>query len=110
MFFNFSVKCCAVIWIAVICRAANDQPSESIIFPTTFLQRESLKTFDLLSNNAVSSEGVVELSRAAEAFSLEYFQVIFWKNHEQSIIQFFFGFFYAFVFLLSFSFVAFVTG
>ncbi|XP_031636188.1 uncharacterized protein LOC116349073 [Contarinia nasturtii] len=53
---------------------ANIQSQESIVFPTTYLQRQ--KSFDLLSNNTVSSESIVELSRSAEAFSIEYFQHI----------------------------------
>lgn len=47
--------------------------NEAIVFPTSFLQRS--KSFELLSNNAISVESVVELSRSAEAFSIEYFHV-----------------------------------
>lgn len=49
--------------------------SESIVFPATYLQRQ--QSFELLNSNTVTSESVVEFSRAAEAFSLEFFQVIF---------------------------------
>lgn len=52
---------------------AFNQNEESIVFPTTFLERQ--KAFELLSNNADTNQSVVQLSRAAEAFSLEYFQV-----------------------------------
>lgn len=73
--YNF-VKNFTFVCVAIVCAAANEQPSESIVFPTQFLRSDSLRAFDLLSMNAVSSESVVELSRASEAFSLEYFQVI----------------------------------
>lgn len=53
---------------------ANGRFEESIVFPSTYLQRQ--RAFELLTNNAISSESVVELSRSSEAFSLEYFQVI----------------------------------
>lgn len=53
---------------------ANGRFEESIVFPSTYLQRQ--RSFELLTNNAISSESVVELSRSSEAFSLEYFQVI----------------------------------
>lgn len=76
MFSNIFVKCFTIILMVIICVVSYDQPGESIIFPTTFIRQDSLRAFDLLSNNAVSSESVVELSRAAEAFTLEYFQVI----------------------------------
>lgn len=76
MFSYFFVKCFTIILMVIICVVSYDQPGESIIFPTTFIRQDSLRAFDLLSNNAVSSESVVELSRAAEAFTLEYFQVI----------------------------------
>lgn len=46
---------------------------EAIIFPTTNLHKH--RTFELLSKDAVSTQNVIEFSRAAEAFSLEYFQV-----------------------------------
>lgn len=62
-----------ILWCIFNFTVANAQLQESIIFPTTFVQRQ--KSFDLLSNNAVSIESVVELSRSAEAFSMEYFQV-----------------------------------
>lgn len=58
--------------------SGNGQFDESIIFPSTFIQRQQsyeIKSFDLLTNNAVNSESVVQLSRSAEAFSLEFFQV-----------------------------------
>lgn len=53
--------------------AVGQSGGESIVFPSQFLERQ--RSFDLLTNNAVSSESIVELSRSAEAFSLEYFQV-----------------------------------
>lgn len=59
--------------------SGNGQFDESIIFPSTFIQRQQsseIKSFDLLTNNAVNSESVVQLSRSAGAFSLEFFQVI----------------------------------
>lgn len=86
-----------ICWITIICRATNEQPTETFIFPTTFLRQESIRAFDILSNNAVSSKSVVELSRAAESFSLEYFQVNnFLFVHTQLVNYFYYSF--AFVF------------
>lgn len=60
---------------------------ESIVFPATYtIQRQ--RSFDLLTSNAVTTESVVELSRAAESFSLEYFQVTSSTSIENRILFF----------------------
>lgn len=48
------------------------EPS-NIVFTAASLKRQ--RSFEILASNAVTNHSVVELSRAAEAFSLEYFQV-----------------------------------
>lgn len=61
-----------VLWLGF--SVVNGQHEESIVFPASYnLHRQ--RSFELLTSNAVTTESVVELSRAAEAFSLEYFQV-----------------------------------
>lgn len=54
---------------------SNAQDLETFIFPATVLQQKSQRSFDL-SSVLNSNDSVIELSRAVEAFSLEYFQVI----------------------------------
>lgn len=69
---------------------ANGRFEESIVFPSTFLQRQrALFSLELLTNNAISSESVVELSRSSEAFSLEYFQVIIFFITYWPVMMFF---------------------
>lgn len=69
---NIIITYLCTLWLNlhVVC---SGQFSESIVFPATYLQRQ--RPFELLNSNAVTTESVVEFSRAAEAFSLEYFQV-----------------------------------
>lgn len=68
------IKCCTVLLFIILnLTTANNQNAESIVFPTTFLK--SQKPFELLTNNADFTKSVFQLTQAAEAFSLEYFQV-----------------------------------
>lgn len=61
----FTVLCCVVVSAKAL---------ESIVFPTTFLYRQ--RAFEILTRDAVSKQSVIELSNSAEAFSLEFFQVM----------------------------------
>lgn len=65
----------AVSTVAAAAAAANGQFEESnIVFKAaSYLKRQ--RSFEILTSNAVTTNSVIELSRAAEAFSLEYFQV-----------------------------------
>lgn len=71
MFFRNVFKCLCIFSLNYL--TVNGQYEGSIIFPATKSQRQ--RSFEILTSNAVSADSVVELSRAAEAFSLEYFQV-----------------------------------
>lgn len=64
-----------LFFIFIRCQFSVNAFEEPIIFPATVLQQTSQRSFDLLSNNSNSNDSILEISRAAEAFSLEYFQV-----------------------------------
>lgn len=72
MLFRNKITSFSILWFNLC--VINSRSEESIVFPATYtIQRQ--RSFDLLTSNAVTTESVVELSRAAESFSLEYFQV-----------------------------------
>lgn len=64
-----------LFFIFIQCQYSVNAFEEPIIFPDTVLQKTSQKSFDLLSSVSNSNDSVLEISRGAEAFSLEYFQV-----------------------------------
>lgn len=70
MFISFCVFL-LIFSISTLFGPINGQEGE-IVFPARVLQRDSQKSIDFLS---ISKDSVDELSRAAEAFSLEFFQV-----------------------------------
>lgn len=77
-FYFFPLNCIVATFIvgifAATASATNGRFEQSnIVFPAIFLQRQ--RSFEILTSSAVSTDSVIELSRAAEAFSLEYFQV-----------------------------------
>lgn len=77
-FKNFPlINCIAVVVcivaVAVEAAASGQFEQSNIVFPKTLLKRQ--RSFDILKSNAVNTNSVIELSRAAEAFSLEFFQV-----------------------------------
>lgn len=79
--FNCIVSVSIVVAIATAAAAAANGRFEqsNIVFPASFLQRQ--KSFEILTSSAVTTDSVIELSRAAAAFSLEYFQVKFNFNN-----------------------------
>lgn len=76
---NFPLNCIIVAYIivamtitAVAAENGEFEPS-NIVFTAASLKRQ--RSFEFLTSSAVTNHSVIELSRAAEAFSLEYFQV-----------------------------------
>lgn len=71
-YFYFSPLNCivAAFIVGIVAVTASDT---NIVFPASFTQRR--RSFEILTSSAVTTDSVIELSRAAEAFSLEYFQV-----------------------------------
>lgn len=63
--------------VAATATADGQFEQSNIIFPVSFLERQ--RSFEILTSSAVTTDSVIELSRAAEAFSLEYFQVLFFS-------------------------------
>lgn len=81
-FNSFSLNCFVIVSItitaigaAAVAENGEFEPSNIVFTATTSFQRQ--RSFAILTSSAVSNDSVIELSRAAEAFSLEYFQVIF---------------------------------
>lgn len=77
-FYIFPLNCVVVVYIIAtitsIAVGANDEFEPSnIVFQPPLLKRQ--RSFEVLTSSAVTNDSVIELSRAAEAFSLEYFQV-----------------------------------
>lgn len=64
-----------LFFIFIKCQFSVNAFEEPIVFPATVLQQKSQRSFDLLSSVSNSNDSISEISRAAEAFSLEYFQV-----------------------------------
>lgn len=64
-----------LFFIFIQCQFSVNAFQEPIIFPATVLQQSSQRSFDLLSGVSNSNDSILDISRAAEAFSLEYFQV-----------------------------------
>lgn len=76
----FSLSCVIVVYfIAAVDAAAvaagenGDFEPSNIVFTAASLKRQ--RSFEILTSSAVTNDSVFELSRSAEAFSLEYFQV-----------------------------------
>ena len=80
-FYIFPLKCIIVaciftdfgIFVAAAAAANGQFEQSNIVFPASFLKRQ--RSFEILTSSTVTTNSVVELSRAAEAFSLEYYQV-----------------------------------
>lgn len=84
----FSFNCVVAVFFVAAIAAANGQNEQSnIVFSASYLKRQ--RSFDVLTSNAVTTKSVIELSHAAEAFSLEYFQVIYLFDFLFSIITIF---------------------
>lgn len=81
-FYIFPLNCIGIVVYVVIVATtsvtlADDsngdfEPSNIVFQPSSIKQQRS---FEVLTSSAVTNDSVIELSRAAEAFSLEYFQV-----------------------------------
>lgn len=78
MFCQYLIKYLCILSLIFNCNVAQNQYELPIVFPASFVQRQ--KPFELLTSNEVTAGSVVELSRAAESFTLDYFQVIYWIN------------------------------
>lgn len=70
-FYIFPLNC--IIAVCIVASANGQFEQSDIVFPVSSLKRQ--RSFEILNSSAVTTNSVIELSRAAEAFSLEYFQV-----------------------------------